>query len=157
MKKITFMIALLLTSAISQAQEQTIDYCSKIKTETDKFTGDVRTFTEMARGNNVMKVVSKGKTKYFLHLNVLNNSAVANSKGAIVLFANGDKIERLNVKVSLESNVNGKSFRYGADVELTASELKLLKESPIILIRLHTYDSDELRLDKLVEQIKCLN
>ena len=154
MKKIIILIGLLLTSAI-QAQET--DFCAKVKTETDKITGEVRTFTEMARGNSVMKVVSKGKTKYYLRLNILNSSAVANPKGAIALLANGDVIERTNAPVTFDANSGGNKFRYNSVIELTASELKLLKEFPIILIHLHTFDSDELKLDKLMEQVKCLD
>lgn len=129
-------------------------YCKDITTTTDKFTGESRSTTEYSEGILLMKTVKDGSSKIYLKINEPGSTLNVGKKGLILLLENGKKIERPNAKIDVE--VNSGSYVYSAFIELTDSEIKLLKENAITDNRLYIYDGTIKKGKKIIEYLKCL-
>ncbi|PWB25428.1 hypothetical protein [Flavobacterium sp. HTF] len=132
-------------------------YCEDIKTETDKFTGEVRANSPYSEGFSFMKTIKDGKTTIYLAVNEAGATANVGGKGLFLLLSNGKKIEKPNAPIDVKVNKGAKGFLYSAFVPLTTEDIKLLTENQITDNRLYIYDGTVKNGQKLSEYLKCLS
>lgn len=88
----------------------------------------------------MMKVVSKKSSVYYLSLYSYGKTASVNEKGVIIILENGQKLNFATEKIS--ENIRGGEFEYNAFITLTTNQLKILKTHSIKKWRLYVYDNE---------------
>jgi len=131
-------------------------YCEDITTETDKFNGDVKTYTPYSEGIALIKNAKAGKTTIYLSINEIGSTLNVGKKGLILLLENGKKIERPDASVDVKVESGGKGYVYSVFITLTQEEIKLLSENSITDNRLYIYDGTIKNGIKIKEYLKCL-
>lgn len=131
-------------------------YCDQLTSETDKFSGEVKTTSKMFQGFMFLKSVKDKKASYYLMVSALAPTAVVGKTGVIILLANGKKIEKPAAKIDIDANKYGKDFKYTSLIQLTPTDITLLTSSPMTDARLYIFDSEIKEGIKMMETLKCL-
>lgn len=131
------LLAFILVPTLLRGQD-----CSIIKTEKDKFTGEISYKTPILDDVSFYKYILQD-TLYVVRLTAYSNSANFGD-GVIILFDSGAKIvkdnERIDIKVNQRIPTN---YRYyvTAFVSLTREELWVFSVSNITDFRLYIYEA----------------
>jgi hypothetical protein len=133
-------------------------YCSDLKSETDKFTSQVKTTVPYTEGVSFIKVEKDGKSTIYLIINQIG-STLKLGDGFILLLENGKRIENASEKIDVKVNsgyTGATGYVYSAFVALSENDIKLLSENSITDKRLYIYDGVVKNGNKIKEYLKCL-
>ncbi|MDI6033020.1 hypothetical protein QLS91_08030 [Flavobacterium sp. LB2P84] len=139
---------LVLVCGVGFAQET--DYCSKIQTNTDKFSGVIK--YNSPRLERITFLKEKGIID--IRIDIPGSTLNVNEKGVILLLEDGSKINRPNQKISVDYN---DGYRYSAYFQLTKLEIQRIIKSPITDVKLYIYDAEIFEPLKYSEYLKCLS
>lgn len=129
-------------------------FCRKIKTEKDKFSGEIKSKSPGKEGITFIKVDKEGETSLFMMIKESGTTENVGMKGLIILLENGEKIDK--PEAPIEFDVEGKNYVYSAFVELTREDVQKLLKSPMTYNRLYVYDGEIKNGDLFQEYLKCL-
>jgi hypothetical protein len=128
---------------------QTTDCSTVVTSSIDKITGEQRkmTATYPFKGGyslvespvTYMQTIKDGDTTLYMSLQTLGSTLNIGGKGVIILFANGTKIERPEVKIDYSTSSYG--WKYSAFMSLNQEEINLLQTNEIEIFRLYIYDA----------------
>lgn len=130
-------------------------YCKDIETKTDKFSGETTASSDYSEGIKFLKITKNGSSKIYMAINETGSTLNVGEKGLILLLENGNKIERPNAKIDVDTG-SGRNYVYSAFIELTEKEVDLIINNPITDDRLYIYDGVIKNGAKLSEYLKCL-
>lgn len=130
-------------------------YCKDIETTTDKFSGETTASSDYSEGIKFLKIIKNGSSKIYMAINESGSTLNVGEKGLILLLENGNKIERPNAKIDVDTG-SGRNYVYSAFIELTKKEIDLITKNPITDDRLYIYDGEVKYGAKLSEYLKCL-
>lgn len=130
-------------------------YCKDIETTTDKFNGETTASSDYSEGIKFLKITKNGSSKIYMAINESGSTLNVGEKGLILLLENGNKIERPNAKIDVDTG-SGRNYVYSAFIELTKKEIDLIINNPITDDRLYIYDGEIKNGAKLSEYLKCL-
>ncbi len=160
MKKIGFVLALFMSrEAFSQnGCEKTIHY------EYNKFESEHRFFTPMldekGREERIYfeKALSKGETKYYVHLKVDYPTFYLVLNSVSILFADGSKISRMQQIMEVKPSKVTDFYKSTTLFRINESELRLLLSKRIGGFRIQTDDFKipEEESIQLKQQVECL-
>lgn len=136
--------------------------CEILQKEVDEFTG--KTTISYNANNSVYftKIIYNNISRYYLiifsEITIPASQYFENNKGVILLFKNGQKINKPTIKIdykTIEYIDFGKYIRVTASafVGLTENEFKLFIQSDIVKYRLYIYDGE---CSYNTDSIKCL-
>lgn len=129
------------------------DCAKKIKTETDKFTGDVTIYTPVLEPLS-LTIVKKGeKTMHFLAVESPGITLNVGQSGAYIIFSDGSKFEKADAKVDAKANQYGPGYIYRAFILLTPQEVAMFSKKTVTDLRLYIYDR-EIK-GKIAETFRC--
>jgi hypothetical protein len=112
-------------------------------------------YTAKTPSKNDLSVVESGDGYIFDALLTTDSDSNEARQGGVTLYlANGKEVSWPDVRV--EAEVSGKSFNYKAQPVLTAAQIVLLKESPIVRKKIGAIEQPVEKGDMLREYIKCL-
>lgn len=135
-------------------------YCADIKTENDKFTGEIRSSSPYSEGVSFVKITKDGTSKIFLSINETGSTPVVGKTGLILLLENNKRIEKPTAPIDVKVNsgyTGATGYVYSAFVELTSDDIKLLCENSMTDDRLYIFDGTFKNGQKLKDYINCLN
>lgn len=135
-------------------------FCADITTETDKFTGEIRSTSPYSEGVSFIKVNKDGKIKIYLAINETGSTVAVGKTGLILLLENGKKIEKPSAPITVKVNsgyTGAKGYVFSAFEELNTEDIKLLSENAITDNRLYIYDGTIKNGKKLQSYLNCLN
>lgn len=150
-------IILILCLIVGRLNAQDCD----IEKEQDKFTGNIRVRTPILKDVSfIMQIVDSKDTIYMAKLTGYGNS-IHFGEGVIVLFENGMKIERSEVKndVTLNTDIpTNYKYRVTSYIPITRKDLETFSKFKILAYRLYIYDWDvkDSRANKYREYAYCL-
>jgi large exoprotein involved in heme utilization and adhesion len=129
--------------------------CDKIETMTDKFTGQITTYSP-SLSIQYMKIIKSADTSMALVLTSYGQTVHVGKKGVIILLSDSSKIDLPNIKINVD--VTSGKYRYRAVVVLTAEIKNTLINSNITDFRLYIYDTNivESERDTFRNYLKCL-
>lgn len=140
--------------------------CSDINTETDKFTGQVKSNSPLNFYIIYFKTITidtlkENDTSYYVRLQTLGATLNLATKGVIILLENGNKLEFPNAEVNYDkSEFIGTSifYNYYSFIKLSKIDIEKLSNSGISEYRLYIYDSKvrKKHLSKFKEFLNCL-
>ncbi len=113
-------------------------YCDDITVKKDKFNGEISYTTPIRKGINFIKIEKDGKTSIYMSILQFGSTLSVGKKGLILLLENGARISRPNAEIDVDAADNG--YRYSAFIQLTSSEINLLKKYRVTDDRLYIYD-----------------
>lgn len=119
-------------------------FCTKIEKEIDEFTNEIKFSTpSISDGEilpmSILKIISKGKTIYYLSLRTQGNTININKTGVIILFQDGTKWTKES-KIDADAGRNG--FDYSAFISLNPNDLAIFSTKKIKKFRLYIYDQE---------------
>jgi hypothetical protein len=119
-------------------------FCSKIEKEIDEFTNEIKFSTPtLSDGEispvSILKIISKGKTIYYLSLRTQGSTININKTGVIILFQDGTKWSK-DAKIEADAGRNG--FDYSAFITLNPNDLAIFSSKKIKKFRLYIYDQE---------------
>ena len=119
-------------------------FCSKIEKEIDEFTNEIKFSTpSLSDGEispvSILKIISKGKTIYYLSLRTQGSTININKTGVIILFQDGTKWSK-DAKIDADVGRNG--FDYSAFITLNPNDLAIFSTKKIKKFRLYIYDQE---------------
>lgn len=129
-------------------------FCDELKSETDKFTGEIRVSTPKLDGIYFLKVTKDNASRYLMFVSQQGATPKIGTTGMFLLLTNNKKIEKPSTPI--EVNVNGSGFLYSAFIVLTAEDIKLLTENQITDARVYVLDDIVRNGQKISEYLKCL-
>ena len=146
---------------ISQEEIDSNIFCSRIEKKSDDFTNEVSYSTPFYEGKDLIplvfyKIIKGGNKTYYLSLTANGNTVVVDGKGVIILFEDGTKINKPNVKIEVNAKSDG--YEYSAFFPLTVQEIQFLKNKKITNYRLYIFDNklNKSFAEKLKYYSKCL-
>jgi len=145
MKKVFWL--LVFVCGLSFGQEN--DYCSKIKTDIDKFS-KIKTFN-----SPILERIAFFKEKGIIsiRIDIPGSTLNVNEKGVILLLSDGTQIKRPYENISANYQ-NG--YRYSAYFNLSKIEITRIINNPITDVKLYIYDSEVFDPQKYSEYLKCI-
>lgn len=131
-------------------------YCDDLKTETDKFTGELRVNTPVSDGISFLKVTKGNSSTYFMSVVEAGATPKVGAIGLILLLTNGKRIEKPTAPIDVKVNTGARGYLYSAFITLTPDDIKLLTENLITNDRLYVFDGIIKNGQKISEYLKCL-
>lgn len=128
-------------------------YCQQITIT--KENGKTYYYAPILSGITVSKTIKNNVSHMYITVNENNSTVSVNKKGLVLTLANGKQINRSDAKVDVEAS--GSGYFYTAAIELTAAEITLLKQSPIVKDKLYIYEGKVEDGKIIQEYIKCLS
>lgn len=132
--------------------------CNKIKIEKDKFTDKIIYRTPLERLDEaiiISKIIENKIVKIYMSISITALTLNLSGKGVILLLSNGEKIERIDAKVTpVVYDLN--QYLYSSSIQLSDREIELLTSNEITDIRLHIHDKEIMNGKKYLEYLKCL-
>lgn len=122
---------------------------SKISRDVDDFTGEVKIGSPLLDKVRVVKIINKGISEYYLILRTSGSTLNVSKKGVIILFEDGSKLQKPELKVNASSS-SGYGWEYSAYLKLTQNDIEILKKKNISKFRLYIYD-DTVNVEKSKE------
>lgn len=136
-------------------------YCDKITMKEDKFTKNIRFSSEEEGGISFVKLIEADKETVYMLINGYGKTLTIDANGFIILFSDGTKFEKPNLKFTVEYS-NKKSYYgdyiYSSIITLSKEEIELFKEKLITDYRIYIYDSSVKSKQNILlrEYLKCL-
>ena len=93
----------------------------------------------------------------YMRIEVNGKIPSVGSKGVIILFADGSKIEKPDVKINVEVDNIERGYLYTATFILNQEEIEKLTQKSITDVRLHIFDKEIIDGLKLQEYLKCIS
>lgn len=149
-------LILFLISNYSIAQD-----CSGVTKKTDKFNGQVTLSTPAGKKAGFYRIILESDTSYSVILSTGGPSANYGAHGVDILFENGDKINRSDLKVDcsyMGSGGLGYPYLFIATFRLSEEEIKKFITSKITDYRLG-YEEGTIGSglgETLIQQLKCM-
>ncbi|WP_172919497.1 hypothetical protein [Capnocytophaga canis] len=132
-------------------------YCKKIEKEVDKFTKETKFYSDFEDGIYFVKTTKNNISKIYMEVRVNGGSSLSvGKKGLILLFENGQKIQKPTAKIEVDANGTGSSYVYSTFVELTKNDINIFKNNELTDVRLYIYDNSIDNGKKLSELLKCI-
>jgi len=131
--------------------------CKDIEETKDKFNDKITFRSPISEPITFVKVKDKGQVNTFMRISVYGSTVNVGKTGVIILFSNGEKIERPNAKLDTKVSRHGKGYDYSAFITLTDDDILKLKTNTITDVRLYIYDSTIKHGEKLKEYLKCIS
>ena len=112
----------------------------KVDDFTDEIRIDCPVLGNPMRTVHLIKFINKDKVQYYFHLMTQGSIAVVDGEGVIILFTDGTKLTKAEVKVNVGASRDG--FSYSALVPLNVNDLKILALKNIKKFRLYMFDGE---------------
>lgn len=133
-------------------------FCEKLEIKKDEFTGDITIQSPFSSSSKecIYKIISKSDTTYYLSLTATGSTLNIDSKGVIILFEDGSKLEKPNEKIDVK--VGQKDFEYTCFIRVSKDELAKLCTNKISKYRLFIFDTSlsSFSGEKLRFYINCI-
>jgi hypothetical protein len=130
-------------------------YCNNITKSIDKFENS-ETYNSPYSPITFFKIIKSQQEKsYFMMIKTEGTTASVLKKNVIILFEDGSKITRPEVKVDVEVG-GSKSYIYSSTFKLTENEVKKLVKDKITDVRLYIYDRAIINGETLRNYMQCL-
>jgi len=131
------------------------EYCEKVTTEVDKFTGDTTHVSPYLRTQMYFcKLVKTDKVLTWVSVSV-RSSTHSIGKGIYLLLDNGETISRPTKRV--KASYSSGTYRNSSSIILTEDEIQLLKEHNITAVRLYIHDADIKKPEQYRGYINCID
>lgn len=138
MKRIIVALMLCLVSIIGFGQES--NWCSIIERNVDDFTNEVKISTPYYMNPMIIKYIyPNGSIKYYLSLSLDDSYCTAGGTGLIILFKDGTKFSRPNVKVDMDY-YSGDKFTYSVFTPITQSEVKIFSQKEMSKFKMYIFE-----------------
>jgi hypothetical protein len=132
-------------------------FCKDIEMESDKFTNEINYSTPLGNPISYIKFKNGEIVNTYMRIEVNGNIPSVGSKGVIILFADGSKIEKPDVKINVEVDNIERGYLYTATFILNQEEIEKLTQKSITDVRLHIFDKEIIDGLKLQEYLKCIS
>jgi hypothetical protein len=123
---------------------------SGIERNVDEFTNEIQINTNILSPITLYKHINKGKPiVYYLRLDVSALSVSFDNSGVIILFTDGTRWVKPNVKISTEYD---DGIKYKAFISINEKDVNLFATKKIKKYRLSVYDSGNINYDEFLSQ-----
>jgi hypothetical protein len=139
-----------------------INVCDLIERRVDDFTDEVTMNSPLLQGTDISKMIiyktiSKNTVLYNLGLETNGITYNIGSKGVIILFEDGTKLNKPNEEIDVD--ISTYTYKYSAFITLNDSELKTLMTKKIKKYRLYIFDQeiDSSESEAFTKYVKCIS
>ena len=161
MKRVLIALMLCLVSIVGFAQsdnDSCYNWCSCISRKVDDFTNEVKISTPFYTKPSIDKYIyPNGTIKYYLYLSLDDSYCTAGGTGLIILFKDGTKFSRPNIKVDMDY-YSGDKFTYSVFIPITQNEVKIFAQKEISKFKMYIFERNfkEIDIRAFKEYANCI-
>lgn len=134
-----------------------VDWCDKLYTYTDKFTGDTKVSSPIQNPISLSTTkTSTGTTPIYLYMEASGSIVAVSKKGASILLDNEEVITWEYADIDVDVRNGRQGYVYSTYLLLNQSQIQKIIDHPIRNIRLYIFDQEIEDGEQYSEYLKCM-